>query len=165
MQNNITLYDLLYHEHKDDTPTLALWYTLLDCFSNIEREVEGTLRAEFNVELRRYDLLTTLAKHPHGLSMGQLASLLRVTNGTITGLISRLMKAGLVSKKYPASDKRTRIIKLTRKGRSRWVKMHACYESTIRELFQNMDSKGMKEITSELLDMQDKIISKRAFNL
>ena len=61
------------------------WLGLVRCFSSIERVLMQHFAEKFNSSLPRYDVLTALALTPGKLTMGDLAAMLMVTKGNITG--------------------------------------------------------------------------------
>ena len=64
---------------------------LLLCFSRIERTLMQHFAQEYNSSLPRYDVLTALALDKSGLTMGDLAFMLQVTKGNVTGVVRRLV--------------------------------------------------------------------------
>ncbi|NOT44460.1 MAG: winged helix-turn-helix transcriptional regulator [Acidobacteria bacterium] len=58
-----------------------------------------------------------LARYP-GLAAGQLAALLHLDPGTVTGIIGRLVTAGLVNREEDEHDARRLRLTLTRKGQA-----------------------------------------------
>lgn len=97
------------------------------------RQRIGRLSRQFELVLREVakqhgfsagDWQALSALHRSGaavLTPKELAGLLNLTSGTVTVRIDRLEQAGLVERVAAASDGRSRPIRLTRKGRSRWA--------------------------------------------
>jgi DNA-binding MarR family transcriptional regulator len=137
--------------------TLRLWLSLLGCFTSVERTIRRRLLKECHATLPRYDALNALAIFPEGLSMGDLASLLMVSNGNVTGVIKRLNEAGFVKLFTPERDRRSQVVKLTRKGRDEWEKMRAEYSATIDEMFAGLNPDDIATLTAALMAAQERI--------
>ena len=126
------------------------WLELVRCFSRIERILMRRLSDEFNSSLPRYDVLTALALAPEALTMGALASMLMVTKGNITGVVTRLKKEGLVRKIASETDRRIQSVTMTEKGRTLWSAMHARYDRTIAEVLSGQSKEDLRSLTQAL---------------
>ena len=125
---------------------LRLWLRLLACSTAVEREVGHRLREEFGSTLPRFDLLSALDRAGEaGLSMGEAAERLRVTNGNVTGLARRLEGEGLIER-LAGSDRRVQRLRLTAQGRSRFAVMAAAHEGWIGELFAGLGDGDVEEL-------------------
>lgn len=123
---------------EDDHVALKLWLRLLTCTNLIESALRGRLRETYQSTLPRFDLLAQLERHPKGLTMGELSSLMMVSGGNVTGLVNQLEKEALVSRTPMASDRRAYLVKLTAKGKRDFRRMAKAHESWITELFSGM---------------------------
>ena len=122
-----------------DQLELRLWLRLLTCTNLIESEVRRRLREEFGITLARFDLLAQLARAPEGLTMGQLSRRLMVSNGNVTGLISRLVGEGLVERRAAPHDRRAQIVRLTGRGQDVFREMVPVHVDWIRSLLGHLD--------------------------
>lgn len=114
--------------------SLRLWLRLYRSVSMIEREVRSRFTREFGVSLSRFDVMSALDRHPDGLSMGELSDGLLVSNGNVTGLISRLVDDRLVDREHAPEDRRSYRVRLTPEGRAGFAEManaHAIWLSDI----------------------------------
>ena len=111
------------------------------------------LRDEFNITLARFDLLAQLERAPDGLTMGQLSRQLMVSNGNVTGLISRLVGEGLVERQAAAHDKRTHIVCLTKTGTNAFGRMVPVHMDWIHGMLGHLDDAE----TSALMDLLAKL--------
>lgn len=59
----------------------------------------------------------------HGMSVGTLADFLIVSRQNLDGVLKRLERDGLIEKVADAGDKRTRMVRLTRKGLAFWANL------------------------------------------
>lgn len=126
------------------------WLELVRCFSSIERVLMRHFAQEFDSSLPRYDVLTALALAPGSLTMGELASMLMVTKGNITGVVRRLCEDGLVRKVTSRSDRRIQSVNILARGRRLWNRMHDDYDSIISEILSGQSSKDIKTLTRAL---------------
>ena len=136
---------------------MRLWLSLLGCFTSVERTIRRRLASKCHATLPRYDALNALATFPKGLSMGELAALLMVSNGNVTGVIKRLNEAGLVKQFTPERDRRSQVVRLTKKGHDEWKRMQAEYSATIDELFQNLSQQQVDALTRQLMQAQENL--------
>lgn len=131
---------------RDDKAALRLWLRLLGCATAVEREAGRRLRDEFGSTLPRFDLLSALDRAGEaGLSMGEAAGRLRVTNGNLTGLARRLEADGLVER-LAGPDRRVQRLRLTARGRTRFAAMAAAHEDWIGALFAGLDADEIEQL-------------------
>ena len=144
----------LFKKVLDSLPEDALhrraWLALLRCFSRIERVLMQYIAQEYNSSLPRYDVLTALALSGGGLTMGELAALLRVSKGNITGVVRRLKSDGLVKKATSKDDRRIQSVTISREGQQLWEAMHADYDRIITELLAGQSDEQIRTLTKAL---------------
>lgn len=128
---------------------LAGWLTQMP--DGVDRDVEAS-RQRIGRISRQFEQVLARAAAEHGMTVGdwealsvlrrsgpvctpkQLADTLGLTSGTVSVRIERLLAAGLVEP-APATDGRSRPVRLTRKGRRRWSAATATRTAHERELF------------------------------
>ena len=131
----------------DGKRALRLWLRLLTCSSTIERRIAQRLRDEFDTTLPRFDLLAALDRAGDlGLTMGEVAGMLMVSNGNVTGLAARLKADGLIEV-MPGSDRRVQRIRLTPRGQSGFTAMARAHERWIEALLADLTSEEADELT------------------
>lgn len=92
-----------------------LWFRLLRLETRIRAALGERLR-EIGLSVPQCDVLSTLTEQ-EGVSQQDLAKRLYVTKGNISGLIDRLVAAGLVERRTLPNDRRSHAIHLTPQGR------------------------------------------------
>ena len=138
MPQSRNLFEHIAENLPQDQSNMRLWLSLLGCFTSVERTIRKRLLKECNATLPRFDALNALANFPKGLTMGELAALLMVSNGNVTGVIKRLNEAGLVKQFTPERDRRSQVVRLTKKGRDAWEEMQTEYAAAIDALFREL---------------------------
>src|ERR1043165_4697109 len=98
-----------------DRPRLALllrraWYGLNQTF---RRRIAGT-----GLTPDQFTILRWLGEHPEGLTQRALADLMASDANTITAILTRMQKAGLIERRPHAEDARCHLIVLKDKGRA-----------------------------------------------
>ena len=138
---------------------LRIWLRLLTCTNLIESRVRGRLRENFASTLPRFDMLAQLdmaaRESREGLTMGELARRLLVSNGNLTGLTTRLVKEGLVTRTRSSHDRRAQRVRLTAAGKRAFDAMAADHRRWIESMFGDMDgaeSKQLYELMGRLKD-------------
>ena len=78
-------------------------------------EIGQTLR-QIGLSIPQFDVLSTLTEQ-EGVSQTDLAARLYVTKGNVSGLVDRLVEAGLVERRNAPGDRRSNAVFLTQEGR------------------------------------------------
>ena len=141
-------------EKQEDTPrkkrALRVWLGLLTSSQLIEKRVRASFRTEFDTTLPRFDVMAALAREPKGQTMGDVSRWLLVSSGNVTGIISRLVADGLVTRTRSVDDRRTHLVRLSPKGQAAFERLSAAHEQWIRELLRCMTRQEMATL-DELL--------------
>lgn len=95
---------------------LRIWFRLLRLETSIRTAMGDRLR-KLDLSVPQLDVLTTLTEQ-EGMSQQELAARLYVTKGNISGLLDRMVIAGLVQRRVIATDRRSHAIHLTDEGRT-----------------------------------------------
>ncbi|MGO4573013.1 MarR family winged helix-turn-helix transcriptional regulator [Microvirga sp. 2TAF3] len=94
---------------------LRVWFR----FIRLHRRATNTIASELKalgLSIPQFDLLSTLTER-EGLSQQELAERLYVTKGNVSGLLDRMVEAGLVERRAIPGDRRSNALHLTKKGR------------------------------------------------
>ncbi len=144
------LYEIVIDSLPSDARHRKTWMSLVRCFSSIESVLMRYFAQQYNSSLPRYDVLTALALHPDGLTMGDLSSMLLVTKGNVTGVIRRLQQDKLVLKKTSKTDRRVQSVTISKRGRALWEDMHADYDELISTLMAGLSASDSRSIIAAL---------------
>ena len=137
--------------------SLRLWLRLLGCTVIVEKRLRARLDAAFATTLPRFDVLAALERHPGGLRMSALSEFLMVSNGNVTGVVSRLIEDGLVTRTVDRADRRSATVRLTRKGREAFSKMAAANERWMDEMFADLSDAQIEELMGLLGEVRRSI--------
>lgn len=158
------LFETVLESLPKDAHHRRTWLALLRCFSSIERVLMQHFAQEYYSSLPRYDVLTALALNENGLTMGDLASMLMVTKGNITGVVRRLEQDRLVKKVRSKKDRRVQSVTISAKGRKLWATMHADYDRIISTILSGQSDKQAQAL-ARALERTRKSVEKTAPSL
>lgn len=96
------------------TPS-RIWFRFLRLHQRGHAAMSSRLRA-IGLSVAQFDLLSTLTES-EGITQRDLAERLYVTKGNVSGLVDRLVEAGLVDRKPIPGDRRSHALHLTSEGR------------------------------------------------
>lgn len=131
----------------DGKRSLRLWLRMLTCTTTIEQTISQRLRDEFGSTLPRFDMLSALDRAGKiGLTMGEAAGMLMVSNGNVTGLAARLKADGLIET-VAGADRRVQRVRLTSLGQSRFSVMALAHERWIEALFADLTENEADDLT------------------
>jgi MarR family transcriptional regulator, organic hydroperoxide resistance regulator len=97
-----------------DPDPLRIWFRFIRLNRRVSAAVAGELKA-LGLSIPQFDVLSTLSEQ-EGLTQQDLAERLYVTKGNVSGLIDRLVEAGLVERRPIPGDRRSHALHLTRAG-------------------------------------------------
>jgi MarR family transcriptional regulator, 2-MHQ and catechol-resistance regulon repressor len=135
--------------HLKDDPYLKVLRPLVEAylaFCRVDSRHIKTLR----LTPSQFDVIVTLGD-TKGLTCSELSSQTLVTKGTLTGVLDRLAKKGLIRRESVASDKRRTRIRLTEKGNTLFQRVFSAHVAFLRPFFQRALSPEEVETTRSLL--------------
>lgn len=142
---------------------LRLWLRLLTCTMMIETKVRMQLERHFSVTLPQFDLMAQLDRVAEGLTMTALSERLMVSNGNVTGIVARLVADGLVERQTGKTDRRSFVVRLTRKGGLLFREMAEKHEGWVNEMFEGLPDADVAS-TMQLLAKTKQSVRAAALN-
>ena len=133
---------------KDD-PYLKVLRPLVEAYLAFSRRDSRHIRS-LRLTPSQFNVIVTLGDTA-GLTCSQLSSRTLVTKGTLTGVLDRLAKKGLIRREPVTSDKRRTKIKLTDKGSALFRKVFSAHIAFIRPFFERALTQQEVETASRLL--------------
>lgn len=94
---------------------LRVYFRFIRLQRRVFAAIAGELKA-IGLSIPQFDLVSTLTER-EGLTQQELAQRLYVTKGNVSGLVDRLVQAGLVERRPIPDDRRSHALHLTEKGR------------------------------------------------
>jgi DNA-binding MarR family transcriptional regulator len=147
--------DMEARAHSEHPQELRLWLRLLTCTQLVEKQVRSQLRAQFDITLPRFDLMSQLERSPEGLKMNELSRRMMVTGGNVTGITDQLVAEGLVDRAEVEGDRRAYRVRLTAKGRRVFNEVAQQHEQWIVEAFGALSDKDMGTLYKLLGKVKD----------
>jgi DNA-binding MarR family transcriptional regulator len=99
----------------DEADPQRVWFRVMRLHQRMLGQMTVRIRA-LCLSIPQFDLLSTLTEG-EGISQSELAERLYVTKGNVSGLVDRLVQAGLVERRAIAGDRRSYAMHLTPEGR------------------------------------------------
>ena len=141
------------NEDIGEAEAVRVWFRLMRLETRMRVAVADRLR-HLGLSVPQCDVLTTLTEK-EGLSQQALAQRLYVTKGNISGLIDRLVAAGLVERRPIAADKRQHAIYLTPAGRDAAEKAIACQRRFVADTIGRLPASKLTSLDRLLIEARD----------
>jgi DNA-binding MarR family transcriptional regulator len=151
----------LNHESRlqsEDHQSIRLWLRLLTCTNMIEQRLRARLREEFATTLPRFDFMAQLERAPDGLTMGELSQRMMVSGGNVSGIANQLEGEGLIDRSPVPDNRRTLCVKLTDKGRTRFVDMAVAHEGWVVEMLGDLSQTEHQQIMQHLAQLKCAVV-------
>jgi MarR family 2-MHQ and catechol resistance regulon transcriptional repressor len=118
-------------ERSDDSSGVHLWLVLMKAHRSMVRHAERSI-VSLDMCISDFGVLEVLL-HKGPQSVSEIGRRVDLTSGSITTAIDRLEKRGLglVARAADASDRRARVVHLTRDGRARITKEFARHKDAM----------------------------------
>ena len=132
---------------------LRLWFR----FIRLHRRVSAAIAAEMKplgLSIPQFDLLSTLTE-AGGVTQQELAQRLYVTKGNVSGLVDRLVEAGLVERRRSPGDRRSHALHLTSDGRALAERAMALQERYVRETLGSLPASDLVALERLVLSWRD----------
>ncbi len=107
--------------------------------------MEGTL----GITARQRLVILILGRFP-GLNAGQLANILHLHPSTLTGILKRLHRSGLITRRADPCDRRRVVLGLTVKGRAFDIATEGTVEAAVQAVIAALPGAKLRH-TSEVL--------------
>jgi DNA-binding MarR family transcriptional regulator len=101
-------------------PRVQVWASLAHVYHHLACRLDRAL-GDDGLTLAQFEVLARL-HFDGGLSQSRLAERLLVTKGNVSGLLTRMARAGLVRRTRAPGDRRVHVLNLTRRGRAAFAR-------------------------------------------
>ena len=140
----------------EDKPSVdAIVETLVYLYTESRRLTKGLAR-QYGLtgpQLTVVKILETLDP----LSLSSLSDRIKARNSTVTGIIDRMERDGLVRRERSEADRRIVLIRLTRKGRKLAETIEVEPLALFRQALEDLPDKDLKELFRILMQFQQRV--------
>ncbi len=141
---------------------LRTWLRLLACCNLMLMNLRGNLRAEFGMTLPTFDILVQIHRPPRGPTMGELSKRLMVSKGSVTDLIERLERRGLVVRRADPNDGRVQHVFLSAKGSAILDRVIPQHDSWVTDAMAGLDRDTLAKLNRMLGELKDVLRAEKA---
>ena len=126
------------------------------CINFILSNTQNAVHNYFKRELQQYDItpsqyaLLQCLHAQDGRTPSQLAQALRLDTSSITGVLSRLEKKGLIDRVYSQEDRRSVSIHLREEGEALWAQVDRVIESANAKITRGLDAEHYAQFLDAL---------------
>jgi MarR family transcriptional regulator, 2-MHQ and catechol-resistance regulon repressor len=135
-------------ERSADSSGVHLWLLLMKAHRSMVRHAERSI-VSLDMCISDFGVLEVLL-HKGPQSVSEIGRRVNLTSGSITTAIDRLEQRGLVARAADSSDRRARVVHLTRDGKARITKEFARHTDAMDRAAQGL-SKAERGTLMELL--------------
>lgn len=140
----------------EDAKPIEVWRAFLETWKLWKRGVDRNLE-KLGLSSTEYSILRHLIEDGK-MPMVQMANLIKVTQGWITGLIDSMETNGLVKRGRIPADRRVIELTITEKGVELFEKAKKVHLSYIDRTMENMDREMLASTLSVIKDLKDRIL-------
>ncbi|WP_253188416.1 MarR family transcriptional regulator [Leptolyngbya sp. 'hensonii'] len=134
-------------------PCLQVLWELARTYQAFITYDEENIR-KLGLTLPQFDVIATLGNTP-GMTMNVLAEKTLVTKGTLTGIVDRLEKKGLVRREVPPEDRRCFVIVLTPEGERVFEEVFPNHIAYLKQRFDRLQPQEAQEILASLQRLRE----------
>ena len=138
--------------HPDDVITML---TVMKTAEEIKGKTDDILVRKYHMSQGKLCVMIILHQHEEGLAPSKLASMAGVTKATISVMLARMERDGLVKKSVDEADGRARLVYLTDKGRQEMDSILPDHYVRISHPIGKLDEKEKKELVRLLHKIVD----------
>jgi MarR family 2-MHQ and catechol resistance regulon transcriptional repressor len=131
-----------------ETPGIHLWLVMMKSYRSLSRHAERSITM-FDLGLSDFAVLEALL-HKGPQKVNEIGRRVGLTSGSITSAIDRLETAGLVVRSSNETDRRSRLVELTARGRKEIRKVFAHHEKAMEAAVRGL-SKSERSALVQLL--------------
>jgi DNA-binding MarR family transcriptional regulator len=141
--------------------SLRVWLRMLGATTMIEKTIRNHLKSQFDSTLPRFDVMSVLDRQDGAMTMSELSDRLLVSNGNVTGLVSRLVEDGMIAREVDPNDRRTQRVELTQAGRAQFRAMAVEHEKLVDSLFNSVADEDMEILLTLTTSLNTALHAKR----
>ncbi|MFK7916915.1 MAG: MarR family winged helix-turn-helix transcriptional regulator [Ilumatobacter sp.] len=146
-----------------DNVRVGTWRGLQALVGQLERGIDDELRADWDITIGWFDVLTSLQRLGGRARPLDIASDLRLPASSISRRLDRLEEEGWIARHrhIDEADKRAVDVELTKSGRRLWREMNISYRRSVQSLFathlDDADISDLRRILDLLMAAGDEV--------
>ena len=121
----------------------------------IQQEIMDVLQVEYHLSEGKFCVLVVLHQHGEGIAPSVLAEKVGVTRATISSMLQRMERDGLVAVKADKADARSKKVKLTRAGNDFMQEILPPHYLRVSKLMEKLSEEEQKEVIRLLHKLTD----------
>ncbi len=137
-------------------------------FGALVRDVSRLIRKRFErkatsvgLTQSQWSVISTLMQH-EGINQASLAELMEIEPITLVGLLDRLERAGWVERRHDPSDRRVRLLYLTRQVDPVLEKMESIKSEVRKEVFAGVSAQDQRHLLQVLQQIRGNLVTRSA---
>jgi DNA-binding MarR family transcriptional regulator len=142
---------------RDKPPFLRLVRALVEAYQAFV-EVDTALLRPTGLTQAQFDVIATLG-NTEGFAMRELSAKTLIAKGTLTGVIDRLEKKGLVTRATNPEDRRSFVVALTAEGEALFQRIFPEHLARLEALFEDMDDTRLDALREDLVELRKQMLS------
>lgn len=131
-----------------------LLVALLLVQSSVERRSEAFFQP-FGLTSAQFNILNLLGHRGGRMDQAELVELLLVGKSSISIVLNRMVRDGLLKREDHPKDRRQVVLVLTPKGRARWRKISPRYEAVVEKVFGALPASRRQRFLDDLKVLHD----------
>src|SRR5215218_2402563 len=137
-----------------DVDALRIWFRFVRLHRRTSAAIARELKA-LGLSIPQFDLLSTLTER-EGVSQQELAQRLYVTKGNVSGLLDRMVEAGLVERRSTPDDRRSNALYLTPRGRGLADQGIAAQKAYVARTLGTFDPRDLADLERVVLAWRER---------
>lgn len=133
-------------------PFLPLLRELVRTYQAFQARDAASL-ARYDLTAPQADVIFTLG-NTVGMTFKEIGTRTLTSKGTLTGIIERLEKKGLVARKENFEDARSWIVFLTRRGEDVFHEVFPAHIATLAKRFERIDATTRRRLVDDLITLK-----------
>jgi len=142
-----------------DEPLLPMLHELASCQHAIERYSARHVRA-LGLTPAQFDVVAILGSRDD-TTLRELSELTLITKGTLTGVVDRLERRGIVRRRADPADGRRTFVELTPSGRRLFARVFPEHLAYVRRAFARLAPSRLERMRRDLASLRDVIDDRR----
>lgn len=145
-----------------DNVRVGTWRGLQALVGQLERGIDEELRADWDITVGWFDVLTSLQRLGGTARPLDIAADLRLPASSVSRRLDRLEEEGWIARhRHVDADKRAVDVELTKSGRRLWREMNTSYRRAVQALFathlDDADIDSLRRILDLLMAAGDEV--------